>query len=190
MEYEDILKIIEENKKLLDHLKENFPIIKSIGEICSETIKNGGKIIVIGNGGSAAQAQHFSCELIVKMDREREAMPCIALTSDSSIITAISNDKDFKYVFSRQIEGLGKKGDVLFILSTSGNSENLIESAKKAKMKGIKILSLLGKDGGKVKELSDIKYIVPSVNTQRIQEIHNLILHIIVQVIEDEFFRN
>lgn len=190
MEHKDILNLIEEDKILLNHLEKNFDLIKKISFLLSESIKGEGKILIIGNGGSASCAQHLSCELVVKMNKDRKSLPAIALTTDSSILTAVSNDNDFSYVFSRQIQSIGKKNDVLLIFSTSGNSKNLINAAKTAKESGLKIVSVLGKDGGKVKELSDLYYIVPSSNTQRIQEIHNVILHIIVEMIEDEIFKS
>lgn len=189
MEHKDILDIIQEYDKLLEDLKKNFDIIKEISNILINSIKNEGKILTVGNGGSAACAQHFSCELVVKMNKERKSLPSIALTTDTSILTAVSNDNSFSYVFSRQIEAIGKKDDVLLIFSTSGKSVNLINAAITAKSKGLKIVSILGKDGGDLKELSDLFYIVPSMNTQRIQEIHNIIIHIIVEFIEDEILK-
>lgn len=189
MEYKDILSIIEENKILSEDILRNLELIRKIASSVSSAIKNDGKIMLIGNGGSAACAQHLSCELVVKMNKERKSLPAIALSADTSILTAISNDNDFSNVFSRQIEAIGKKMDVLFIFSTSGNSKNLVNAAITARDLGIKIISLLGKDGGKLKETSDIYYIVPSMNTQRIQEIHNIILHIIVEMVEDEIFK-
>ncbi len=190
MEYKDILNIIQEYNKLLEDLKINFKIIKKISKILINSIKKQGKILTIGNGGSAACAQHFSCELVVKMNKERKSLPSIALTTDTSILTAVSNDNSFSYVFSRQIEAIGKKDDVLLIFSTSGKSVNLINAAITAKKKGLKVVSILGKDGGNVKELSDLFYIVPSMNTQRIQEIHNILIHIIVELIEDDFIKS
>ncbi|MBU1165992.1 D-sedoheptulose 7-phosphate isomerase, partial [Candidatus Micrarchaeota archaeon] len=145
-------------------------------------------LLICGNGGSAADAQHFAAELVGRYKKERKALPAIALTTDTSVITAISNDYGFEHVFSRQVEALSAGGDVLFLISTSGNSPNLLEAAKKAKTLGIKIIGLLGKGGGKLKSMCDHAIVIPSDNTPRIQEMHVLVIHMICESVENNIF--
>ena len=162
-----------------------LPLIKKAGELCLDTLKQNKKILIAGNGGSAADAQHFSAELTGRFEKERISLPAIALTTDTSALTAIGNDYGYEYIFSRQLEGLGNKGDVFIGISTSGNSHNIIEAIKKAKEKNIKIITLSGKNGGKMKDLGDINIIIPSSNTPRIQEMHIMVLHMICEIIDD-----
>ena len=151
-------------------------------------IKNGGKILWCGNGGSAGDAQHLATELMGGMtSHERKPIPSIALTTDSSFLTAWSNDTDFESVFSRQVQGLGKEGDVLVGISTSGNSENVIAAVKQAKFKGLKTVVFTGKSGGRMNGLADVTIYVPSEDTQRIQEGHIMTGQILCGLIEDEF---
>jgi D-sedoheptulose 7-phosphate isomerase len=151
-----------------------------------ESMRAGGKLLIFGNGGSAADAQHIAAELAFKMVREREALPALALTTDTSLLTAISNDRSFDFVFARQIQAIGRKGDVVLAISTSGNSTNVIEAVKQAREMGIKTIGLLGADGGKARSMVDLALIVPHNETQRIQEVHIAAGHIICQLIEDE----
>jgi D-sedoheptulose 7-phosphate isomerase len=151
-----------------------------------ESIRAGGKLMIFGNGGSAADAQHIAAELAFKMVREREAIPALALTTDTSLLTAISNDRSFNFVFARQIQAIGRKGDIVLAISTSGNSPNVIEAVKQAREMGVRIIGLLGAGGGKVFEMVDLALIVPHNETQRIQEVHIAAGHIICQLIEDE----
>ncbi|HEU0186235.1 MAG TPA: D-sedoheptulose 7-phosphate isomerase [Blastocatellia bacterium] len=151
-----------------------------------ESMRAGGKLMIFGNGGSAADAQHIAAELAFKMVREREALPALALTTDSSLLTAISNDLSFDLVFARQVQAIGRKGDIVLAISTSGNSPNVIEAVKQAREMGIRTIGLLGAGGGKVFELVDLALIVPHNETQRIQEVHIAAGHIICQLIEDE----
>jgi len=151
-----------------------------------ESMLAGGKLLIFGNGGSAADAQHIAAELAFKMGREREALPCLALTTDTSLLTAIGNDRSFDYIFARQIQALGRKGDITLAISTSGNSPNVIEAVKQAREMGIGTIGLLGAGGGKVAALVDLALIVPSDETPRIQEVHIAASHIICQLIEDE----
>lgn len=144
----------------------------------------GKKLLIAGNGGSAADAQHFAAELVGTFRREnRRALPAIALTTDTSFLTAWSNDFEFEAVFSRQVEALGEKGDIFFGISTSGNSENIIRAARAAKEKGMTVVALLGNDGGRMKECADIPLIVPSDTTARIQEAHIMIIHLICEAL-------
>lgn len=154
-----------------------------------EALSSGNKLLVMGNGGSAADAQHFAAEIIGRFKMERRALPAIALTTDSSALTAIGNDYGFEAVFSRQVEGLGAPGDVVFGISTSGNSPNVLSALARGRELGCRTISLLGRDGGTIKSVSDISIIVPSNDTPRIQEGHITIIHIICDLIEKRMFK-
>lgn len=182
-----ILDSIKVKKLLLS--KRYIDIILKLGEKIILALKNKHKILIAGNGGSAADAQHFAGELVNRFLAERQALPAIALTCDSSVLTSISNDSDFKYIFLRQIEAFGEKGDVFIAISTSGNSENIIQAVKTAKKKGLSTIGLLGNNGGKLKKYCDFTLVVPSASTPRIQEIHILVIHILCQMIDDYFAR-
>lgn len=155
-----------------------------IVDISLHALMNGGKILVAGNGGSAADAQHFAAEFVAMYKIERRAHPAIALTTDASILTAVGNDYAFENIFSRQVEALGRPGDILFVLTTSGNSKNLIKALRMAKVNGVATVALLGKKGGKTKNIADHEIIIPSNNTPRIQEVQKLILHSIAEEVE------
>ena len=145
-----------------------------------DCLKSGGKVMACGNGGSAADAQHFAAELIGRFEREREELAAIALTTDTSILTAVGNDYSYDDIFSKQVRGLGKKGDILLGISTSGNSKNVVKAIEAAKKMGIKIIAFTGNGGGKIATLldkDDIHLCVPSVRTERIQETHLVLLH-------------
>jgi len=160
-------------------------------ELCAAALKDGKKIMVCGNGGSAADAQHFSAELLCRFERERGALPAIALTTDTSTLTAISNDYDYANVFSRQVEGLGNPGDVLIGISTSGNSKNVAKAITAAHDKQMSVVVLSGKDGGEIANQlknSDIELRAPSNSTARIQEIHILCLHCLCAQIDEVLF--
>jgi len=161
--------------------------LERIGNRMITVLKLNGKILIAGNGGSAADAQHFAAELAGKFIHERKGLPAIALTTNSSIITAIGNDFGYEYVFSRQVEGLGQQGDVFVGISTSGNSQNLIQAMQSAQNIGITTVGLLGKDGGLMKELCDLKLIVPSQSTQHIQEAHIMMIHELCTIIDNAF---
>lgn len=154
---------------------------------CSKIIEcyeNGNKLLVCGNGGSAADAQHMSGEFLNRFKLERKPWPCMALHTDTSIMTAIGNDYGFEYVFAKQLEAFGEEGDMLIGISTSGNSKNIICAIEKAKEKGIFSICFLGKDGGAIGKICDLPIIVPSSDTPRIQEAHELIMHIICEITE------
>ena len=170
---------------MLDSKKLSRPIENSVNLI-TKSIKNGNKIILFGNGGSATDAQHMAAEFVGRFMKERKSFPAIALSTDSSIITAIGNDYSFERIFSRQAESLVKKGDVIIAISTSGNSKNILKGIKTSKNLGAKIISLTGKNGTKMKLNSDIFLNVPSTVTSRIQEVHRTIIHIICEMVEDE----
>ncbi|WP_027327521.1 D-sedoheptulose 7-phosphate isomerase [Helicobacter pametensis] len=152
-----------------------------------ETLKKGRKILICGNGGSAADAQHFSAELTGRYKVERRGLPAIALSTDTSALTAIGNDYGFDFVFSRQVEALAEEGDVIFGISTSGNSINVIHALTEGKKKGCKSIGLSGKGGGKMNEVCDLHLVIPSNDTPRIQEMHILIIHLLCQSIDEAF---
>ena len=154
-------------------------------------LKGGGKILACGNGGSAGDAQHFAAELVGRFEREREELAAIALTTDSSILTAVANDYSFDQVFSKQVRGLGKSGDVLFAISTSGNSKNVIAAIEAAHAKGMSVVAMTGRDGGKIRHLmraNDVLLNVESPVTARIQEVHLLMLHCLCDAIDQLLF--
>jgi len=162
--------------------------INRISSIIIEAYRKKNKVILFGNGGSAADAQHIAGELVNRLHLEREALPAIALTTDSSVLTSIANDYDYSRIFARQVEALAKEGDVVIGISTSGGSSNVIEAVKTAKEKGAKTVGFTGKKGGKLAELVDFVISVPSDETPRIQESHITILHIICCLVERELF--
>ena len=177
--------ILESAKIKKEMVKIGVEPIEKAAELLIESIKAGGKILWCGNGGSAADVQHLATELMGGMsDHDRMPIPSIALTTDSSFITAWSNDTDFDSIFSRQVQGLGAEGDVLIGISTSGNSENVINALKQAKYKNLKTIAFTGKTGGSLDGIADITIKVPSDNTQRIQESHIMIGQILCSLIE------
>lgn len=153
-----------------------------------ETFRSGGKLIVMGNGGSAADSQHFAAEIVGRFKMERKALPAVALSTDSSILTAIGNDYGFDSVFSRQVEALASAGDMVVGISTSGNSPNVLKALQLAREHGCRTVGLLGKDGGSIKDVCDLSLIVPTSDTPRIQEAHITIIHIICDLVEKELF--
>ena len=173
--------IISENFKKIKSLT---PTIEQVCKICTESIKKGGKVMFCGNGGSAADSQHLAAELVGRYKMNRPALNSIALTTDTSILTAIGNDFGYDTIFERQVEGLGKKGDILVGLSTSGNSKNVLLAMKKAKEMGIKTVAFTGESGGKMKDSADYAINVPSDTTNHIQEMHIAVGHIICGYIE------
>ncbi len=162
--------------------------ILEAGEQIAVRLKAGATLFLCGNGGSAADSQHLAAELVSRLRMERAAIPALALTTDTSVLTAMANDYDYTQTFSRQVEAFGKKGDVLLGISTSGNSENVITAMKMAEIKGLYRIGLLGKDGGKLKDFVDTAIIVPSFDTQRIQEGHITIGHILCDIAEQFLF--
>ena len=171
-------------------LKQCLPDITQASQQLLTTIKNGGKIMLCGNGGSAADAQHIAAELVVRLksSNDRPAIAALALTVDTSILTAGANDYGFDYVFSRQIEALGKREDTLIAISTSGNSGNVIEAVNMAHEKGLYSIGLLGGEGENLKILVDLPLTIPSKTTARIQECHIMIGHIFCDILEQELF--
>ncbi len=169
-------------------LKLDVQQIVTAVQIIIEAYQRGGKVLLMGNGGSAADAQHIAAELVSRFKKERKALAAIALTTDTSILTAIGNDYGFDYVFSRQIEALAQPDDVVIGISTSGNSPNVLLAMEKAKEIGAKTIGLSGKDGGKLVQVSSLCIVVPSNDTPRIQEAHITIGHIICDLVEEALF--
>ncbi len=178
-------------KTLQDHLalakrffQENYHPLTQLSEEISSSLSQGGKILLFGNGGSAADAQHIAAEFVNKLDKKRKAIPAIALTTDTSIITSIANDSSFHHIFSRQVEALGCRGDFAVGISTSGSSKNVLNGLKTASRIGLKTAALLGKEGGDIKNVVSHPIIVKSSSTQRIQEIHCIIGHLLCALVE------
>lgn len=177
---------IEESARTkTDLLKKEVANIEAAARTMIEAIKSGGKILAFGNGGSAADSQHLAAELVGRFKKERRALPAIALTTNTSTMTAMANDYSFDKVFARELEAVGRKNDVAIAISTSGNSRNVIEAVKKAKETGMKTIGLLGCGGGKLKPLCDISIVVDSSDTPRVQESHIMVIHILCQLVED-----
>jgi len=164
-------------------------IIKAV-DLLSACFKNGNKLLLCGNGGSAADCQHIATELMIRLNHsiKRPALPAIALTTDTSNLTAGGNDIGFENVFARNVEGLGTNGDVLLAISTSGNSTNVVKAAEMAHKKGMKVIGFLGGNGGKLKDIVNLPIVIPSLNVQRIQEGHITVAHIICELVEDKLY--
>ena len=177
----------EFNEHIKTSKKSNDSLIESIeiaANLCIDSLRNGNKILLFGNGGSAADAQHIAAEIVGRYKIERKGLPAIALTTDTSVITSISNDYGYLHVFDRQIEALANKGDLLIGISTGGSSPNVVNALKVAKNIGCKSIGLSGKTGGEFNKLCEINIVVPSNDTPRIQEMHILIGHTICHLID------
>lgn len=194
-------KILDKEKFIVDSLKESSEVKLQMESACkaeillavqtlAEAYRNGKKLLLCGNGGSAADCQHIATELMIRLSHhiQRPALPAIALTTDTSNLTAGGNDIGFENVFARNIEGLGYEGDVLLAISTSGNSPNMIKAVEKAHEKKMFVIGLLGCSGGKLKDLVDLPIVIPSANTQRIQEGHITVAHIVCELVEQELY--
>ena len=167
------------------------PHIATASHAMVDCLKSGGKILACGNGGSAGDSQHFAAELVGRFEREREELAAIALTTDSSILTAVGNDYSFDEIFSKQVRALGKTGDILFAISTSGNSKNVVNAIEAAHLKGMHVIGMTGRDGGKIASLmksGDVLLNVDSQVTTRIQEVHLLTLHCLCDAIDNLMF--
>lgn len=194
------LTLLRRQKFIQDQLDDSAATKKKMFKACSgdilkavdaifNALNNKKKILLCGNGGSAADSQHIATELVIRMSKpNRPAIPAIALTTDTSMLTAGGNDIGFDNVFSRQVEALGQSGDILIAITTSGNSENINRAINEAKKRSLTVIGFLGKDGGTSKNLVDVPIIIPSNDTQRIQEGHITLAHIICGIIEDELF--
>lgn len=176
---------IDVKVKLLD---QQLSIIARLAELLVNTFRTDGKVVLFGNGGSAADAQHVAAELVNRFRMDRDALPAIALTTDTSILTSVGNDAAFDQVFARQVQALVQKGDVAVGISTSGKSPNVLNGIVAAREKGAITLGFTGLNGGKLKDLVDICFCAPSESTPRIQEIHITVWHAICEVVEQELF--
>ena len=159
--------------------------LKPIAELLAKTVLAGGKILVCGNGGSAADSQHIAAELVGRFKKERRAIAAISLTTDTSILTALANDYGFESVFERQVEALGREGDLLIAISTSGSSPNVLKAAVKARKAGLSVVGFFGKNGGAILPHCDLAFLAPETDTPRVQELHILAAHIICELAED-----
>lgn len=176
-----------DSSRTLAKTAEQAALIESFARLMVKTIRSGGKILTCGNGGSAADAQHFACELVGSfLVKRRRAFPVVALTTNSSNLTAIGNDFDYTEVFRREVEALGKPGDLFVGITTSGNSPNVLKAAEQAKAQGLAVVGLTGGSGGKLKELSDLCLVVPNPSTPRIQETHIAVIHTVCALAESE----
>ncbi|MFB0565009.1 MAG: SIS domain-containing protein [Candidatus Aminicenantaceae bacterium] len=180
------LNIIDEYTQILEEFfKAKVHLLEKVVDMAAESLKIGHKILVFGNGGSAAQAQHFAAEMVNKFLKIRQPLKAVSLTTDTSVLTSIANDTSFDNIFSHQVEALGNKGDVALGLSTSGNSPNVIKAIHMAKEKGLLTVAFTGKGGGKLAKPVDYLLDVPSKSTPRIQEAHLLLLHLLAQELEE-----
>lgn len=195
MNKEEVLKSMKQlgaetallRKAVIDELG---PAVIDVAAIISGVIGSGCKLLLAGNGGSAADAQHFAGEMIVRLTAEhnRQSLPAIALCSDGAVMTAAANDYGFDNIFARQVEGLGRKGDMLIVISTSGNSANLIKAVHAARERSMLTFGLLGCDGGKLRSLVEHSLVVPHQSTQRIQEEQIFLIHLLVELVESDLF--
>ena len=171
---------------LHERVRQNAGPMLVAAQAMADALKGGRKLLVFGNGGSAADAQHLSAELVGRFQKERAALPAIALTVDTSILTSVANDYSYKQVFVRQIEALGQAGDIAFGISTSGESPNVLLGLQAARGRGLKTIALTGRDGGSVGAAAEIHVNVPDQNAARVQEVHRTILHVMCEVIESD----
>jgi len=185
---EIIKKSLQTHNEALGLLEKNITAIEEIASLLISTLKNKGKILFMGNGGSAADAQHLAAEFVGRFKKNRAPLSAIALSTDTSILTAVGNDFGFEEVFTRQIEALGKAGDAAVGISASGNSKNIIAAIKKAKQLGIKTIGFTGKKEGELNKITDIALSVSSSDTARIQEMHILAGHIICEIVETQIY--
>jgi len=185
----DILNIFEKSATVINESKASIKEINSAVNMIIKTIEKGKKIVIFGNGGSAADAQHMAAEFVGRYLIERDSLPAIALTTDTSALTGIGNDYGFEKVFARQCDALVNNGDLVIAISTSGKSPNIIEGIKTSKNKNAKIILLTGKNNNKLKHLTDITIRVPSNETPRIQESHRIIIHIMCEFVEKHFLK-
>lgn len=181
--------VIEEHSRVLEEtLATQLETFERVAELAEECLHEGGKILVFGNGGSAADAQHFAAELVGRFEQDRQALPALALTVNTSTLTAVANDYGFDKVFARQVEALARPGDLAVAISTSGNSGSVVEAAKAARDIGCKVVGMTGAGGGALAECSDALIAVPSTTVARIQEVHEICLHALAAWLEKRFF--
>lgn len=189
MDRDSLLSAVRDSNTLKEsYFERHADAVLEAGTMLAEALRSGKKLLICGNGGSAADAQHFSAELVNRFRADRPALPAIALTTDSSILTSVANDSHYDDVFSRQIEALGSHGDVAIGITTSGNSPNVLKAVSVAREKGLRTLGLAGRDGGKLAGKVEMCLTVPHQDTARIQEVHAMLVHFFCQIIEDELF--
>jgi len=169
---------------VLQSLKNLEPEVNRAADLIGDCFRTGNKLLVCGNGGSAADASHFATELVVRFTKDRRALPAICLASDSGIVSAAGNDYGFDEIFARQVAAFGIPGDVLICLTTSGNSKNVVRALQEAKARKVKTIAFLGRDGGSTKGMADIDLLVKADSTARIQEAHQLVIHVLCEIIE------
>jgi D-sedoheptulose 7-phosphate isomerase len=172
---------------LHERVRQNAGPTLVAAQAMADALRSGGKLLAFGNGGSAADAQHLSAELVGRFQKERAALPAMALTVDTSILTSVANDYSYKQVFVRQIEALGRPGDIAFGISTSGESPNVLLALQAARARGMKTIALTGRDGGTIGAAAEIHVNVPDQSAARVQEVHRTILHVMCEVIESDF---
>ncbi len=183
---ESIREAFREHSGVMGEAERSLPdVLARLVEVAHGALRAGGKILVCGNGGSAADAQHLAAELVCRVRRDRRALPAIALTTDTSALTAISNDYGYARVFARQVEALASSRDLLIVISTSGNSDNVIEAARAARAAGCVVAALTGRGGGRLAEHADLLVAAPSDVVSRIQEVHAVCVHVLAQALED-----
>lgn len=179
--------LLEEHQTVMAGVEALLPAISRAAQLLVGALQAGNKVLLCGNGGSAADAQHIAAEIIGRFEIERQPLPAIALTTDTSILTALANDYGFEQLFARQVAGLGRHGDVLLAYSTSGNSGNVLAAVQRAKQMDIAVIVLSGKGGGQLTALADVELCVPSMTTARIQEAHAFIGHALCSAIDEAF---
>lgn len=186
-----VRELFDDSIRTKERARELLPeAISRAASVMIECLEAGGKVLSCGNGGSAADSQHFSSELVNRFEKDRRALPAVALTTDSSNITSIANDFEYERIFSRQVEALGNEGDVLLAISTSGNSGNVISAIQVAHERGMNVIAFTGRDGGRMATLlgdDDVELRVPAQSTARIQEVHLLLIHALCDLIDAEF---
>lgn len=176
--------IIDDSVRTLESLKDLEPKISRAADLICEGFRTGNKLLICGNGGSAVEASHFATELVVRFAKDRGALPAICLAGDSGILTAAGNDYGFDEIFARQVAAFGRPGDVLICLTTSGKSKNVMRALEEAKAGGLKTIAFLGRDGGSTVGVADVDLLVKSDSTARIQEAHQVLLHVLCEIIE------
>ena len=182
--------LVTQHIALFSKVSEDASHIIEAGRLIVDALKTKNRILVCGNGGSASDAQHFAAEIIGRFETTRKALPAIALTTDTSILTAVGNDFGFENIFSRQVAGLGSAGDVLLGISTSGNSQNVVNAVEQAQTYGMKTIGLLGNEGGVLASMCDVSIVVNHSVTARIQEVHIFILHFLASVVDQNFLED
>jgi D-sedoheptulose 7-phosphate isomerase len=186
MTADDIRRIVADSVALKERFfGQSAPLLLEVGRRIAESVLAGGRVLAFGNGGSAADAQHFAAELVGRFARERPGLSAIALTTDPSVVTALANDMGYASVFRRQVEAHGRAGDIALGISTSGRSPNVVEALRAARARGLVTVGLTGEGGGEVAELVQHLIAVPHPETQRVQEVHAMVLHVLAQVVEE-----